>query len=362
MIIFFIGGVLSIIFTLMLPDADGPAYLAPLTEEPAKIFAVALFVYWLDCKHICGGLLIGAAVGAGFAAFEDIFYAMRFGILQMIFFALDFIANHPDSFGALFESMKNYAAMLKGNVVPVESLEFFSKYMRALYENMSGVGLDILLLRGLNTLGGHVTWAAIEGGALVWVKGNERLQAKHFFDQRFLIYLAATMGIHCIWNSGIQIQEISYVGDAKNIILSAVSVFAAFTLIQKAIVQIVTEVNAANIQALVNKSHSSKKDFVLVATAGPLTDAVFPFSHRLTIGRDPSLCNVIFPNDTPGVSRRHCALERHADGIYIMDLGSSMGTFAKNQRLPINQWVKIDGDFYLGSTAITFAVCEVENE
>ena len=204
-----------------------------------------------------------------------------------------------------------------------------------------------------------MTWAAIEGGALVLVKGNERLQAKHFFDQRFLMYLAATMGMHCVWNSDIKLIDVNYFSDVKYIILSAVAILTAFTLIQKAIVQIVTEVNAANTQALIDKSHSLDKEFVLVATAGPLMDAVFPFKHRITIGRDPSLCNVIFPSDTPGVSRRHCSLERRADGIYIMDLGSSMGTFVRDQRLPINQWVKIEGDFYVGSPAITFSVCVV---
>ena len=320
MVIFFIGGMLSLIFTLMLPNLNGGAYIAPLTEEPAKIMALALFVYRLDCKYICGGLLIGAAVGAGFSAFEDIFYVMHFGVLQTVFSGLSLIDERPDLFGTLIESMRHYIDMLNGKAVSAESIQLFKDYLKMLYAGMSNVGLDILLLRAINTLGGHVTWAAIEGGALVWVKGSEQLQAKHFFDRRFLIYLAITMSIHCIWNhDSIQLKTLPYVGDAKCIILSLLSVFVAFTLIKRAIVQVVTEANAANTQAIEEHSRSNETEFALVATTGPLTDAVFPLSNRLTIGRDPSLCNVIFPSDTPGVSRRHCALERRADGFYIMD-------------------------------------------
>ena len=145
LIVFFIGGILSIIFALMLPDTNGPEYLAPLTEEPAKILAVALFVYFLDCKYICGGLLIGAAVGAGFAAFEDIFYAMKTGILYMTITALSIINEHPDAFGAIFESMQHY---LKGYA---EESGLFREYLRALYANMASGGLDNVLTRGLHT-------------------------------------------------------------------------------------------------------------------------------------------------------------------------------------------------------------------
>ena len=128
--IFLIGGMLSLFFTLLVP-VSGPAYLAPLTEEPEKVIALAIFIYMLDTRYIFDGLLIGAAVGAGFSAFENIYYVM----------------------------------------------------MQASFEQ----GFDVLIMRSLLTIGGHVTWAAIEGGALAWAKGNTRLQLRHFMDGRFFV-------------------------------------------------------------------------------------------------------------------------------------------------------------------------------
>ena len=128
--IFLIGGMLSLFFTLLVP-VSGPAYLAPLTEEPGKVIALAIFIYMLDTRYIFDGLLIGAAVGAGFSAFENIYYVM----------------------------------------------------MQASFEQ----GFDVLIMRSLLTIGGHVTWAAIEGGALAWAKGNTRLQLRHFMDGRFFV-------------------------------------------------------------------------------------------------------------------------------------------------------------------------------
>lgn len=40
-----------------------------------------------------------------------------------------------------------------------------------------------------------------------------------------------------------------------------------------------------------------------------------------------------------------------------MDLGSSSGTFLQNgQSLQPNQWVKVSGNFYLGSPNVIFAI------
>ena len=55
LVIFFIGGLLSLIFTILLGKfrfLGGAPYLAPLTEEPAKIIALAIFVYRINPKYI----------------------------------------------------------------------------------------------------------------------------------------------------------------------------------------------------------------------------------------------------------------------------------------------------------------------
>ena len=303
MLIFFIGGILSLVITLMLPSVDGPVFLAPLTEEPAKVIALAIFVYLLDCRYIFGGLLVGAAVGAGFSAFENIYYVVSFG------------------------------------------------------------DLELLISRSLLTIGGHVTWAALEGGALVMAKGSEKLQSKHFLDPRFLVYLAISMGLHCVWNSAILFLELPYVSDLKFIILCAAAVYAAFTLINKGISQVLAVADSANFRSSgqisrpVDSGVAGQAGASLTALSGPLAGANFFFQRSITLGRDPAVCNVILPADTPGVSRCHCTLEYRADGVYLMDKASSAGTFFQSgRRLPANQWVKVTENFYLGSPAVTFSV------
>jgi len=62
----------------------------------------------------------------------------------------------------------------------------------------------------------------------------------------------------------------------------------------------------------------------LVGIAGPLKDSTFPLEQqRFSIGRDPSNQLSIADNT---ISRRHCVLEKTADGFVVRDLGSRSGT------------------------------------
>ena len=324
LMIFFIGGMLSLIFTGFLPSVDR-AYLAPLTEEPGKIIALALFLYMMDCKYIFSGLLLGAAVGAGFAAFEDIGYVINSGI----------------------ESVPELLS--KVNIKSRDDL------ITLLWIAMTKGSEDTFFLRSISTIGGHVTWAAVEGGALMWAKGRERLQLKHFFSPKFLIYVAATMALHFAWNFtavyGITITRLPYVGGLNFLILMALAVMLAFTLINKAIAQILLVVN------LVPPVKTDvTPNFILTAISGPMSGNKFELKMPLILGRDPSSCNVILPSNTAGVSRKHCKIERRGDDVYIMDIGSSSGTFLNGQRLEVNKWYKVNGNFYLGSPEIMFSV------
>lgn len=335
LLIFFIGGMLSLIFTLMLPQTDGPAYLAPLTEEPAKVLALAIFIYLLDIRYIFGGLLVGAAVGAGFAAFEHIVYVMHMSIMQTIVALINYLQNNP-------------------HVEAKVLIEIVRKMPEVIYN----FGIDTLIFRSLGTLGGHVTLAAIEGGALAMVKGKDSFKANHFFDPRFLAYLGAAMAIHWAWNYGFSLYQLPYIEDATYVILILLAVFVVFTLIQRAVTQILDEVNSANVPTPAPSASAP----MLLATAGPLVNALFPIENRITFGRDPALCNVVFPAGTVGVSRRHCVMERHLNELFLMDLNSSAGTFLQNgQRLQPNQWVKITNGFYLGSPNVMFSVQQIGN-
>lgn len=55
--------------------------LIGLVEELAKAVIVAVFLFKIKkSNYILDGLLIGSAVGAGFAAFETAGYILRFGL------------------------------------------------------------------------------------------------------------------------------------------------------------------------------------------------------------------------------------------------------------------------------------------
>ena len=325
---------LSLIFTLLLPhNSDAPAYLAPLTEEPAKVLAVAIFIYWLDPKYIFGGLLIGAAVGAGFAAFEDIWYVLGKTIRLTVAEIMDYMSANP-------------------NASPESLMHIFVNFHQYVYNN----GFDTLIAGSFGTLGGHVTWAAIEGGALVMVKGKAPLVMKNFFDVRFLAYFGSAMAMHRAWNyaaenESFRLHHLPYIGDLTYLIISILAVFIAFSLIKRAVAQVLQVVN---LSAPVQDDFSNTP--MLLANSGPLKNSLFPIGQRLTFGRDPALCNVVFPSGTPGISRRHCVIEKHSDGIYLMDLNSLSGTFLQNgQKLTANQWVKVTNGFYLGSQGSIFS-------
>ena len=297
-IMFVIGGMLSLIAVPFFGSAAfkgmGSQYAA-FTEEPAKLLITATFIYLMNPKYIFNGLLIGAAIGGGFGAFE--------------------------SFG---------------------------------YVVTGGDPIEEMIARSANILGAHLMWAAIEGGALVMVKGDSDLDIKHFIDTDFLTFFAISICLHFIGNfDEIHLFAIPFLYDFKYVLTSAVAIYAGYILINKAIAQVVREANGSG--ADIPPTDALKN--LLIATDGPLKGMIYPLGDQLTIGRDPNSCNVVLPADTPGVSRRHCSIVLRADGAYIMDHGSTSGTFLQSgERIPINTRVKIDGGFYLGSRAVAFVL------
>lgn len=302
-VIFLIGGALSIAFVPFIPEIGETAAFAAFVEEPTKLLALSIFLYKLDKKYIFDGILIGAAVGTGFASMENIYYI----------FAM-------------------------------------------------GSPMEVFLMRSILSLGGHIMWAAAEGGALAMAKGNDKLQMKHFGDKRFLIYLAASIALHFTWNSDFGIMEIPVFVDVKYLILCGLAIFSVFTLMKRAITQVLNAVDLGRFQHILHpqeqntsaKAEARLKQAVLVAQTGPLAGARFPFQKTIVIGRDPSVCNVILPNETAGVSRKHCLLELRPDGVYLMDV-SSTGTFwLSGARVTPNTWVRVNEPICLGSKEVAF--------
>lgn len=153
---FILGGGLSLILAILFFSLNfntdistySGALMVGVIEEVAKAAIVALFLFKSKkSNYILNGLLVGAAVGAGFAAFETAGYILRYG--------------------------------LQGGL-----------------DTMLGV----IKLRGILAPGGHVAWAAIEGAALMYVKGFDKLDKRHLNDRRFLLICLIPIVLHGIWD------------------------------------------------------------------------------------------------------------------------------------------------------------------
>lgn len=157
---FILGGALSLILAILFFSLDintdistySGALMVGLIEEVAKAAIVAFFLFKSKkSNYILNGLLIGAAVGAGFAAFETAGYILRYGLAG-------------------------------GDAVMLQTIK----------------------IRGFLAPGGHVAWAAIEGAALMYVKGFEKLDKKHLNDKRFLLICLISVVEHGIWDMPIE--------------------------------------------------------------------------------------------------------------------------------------------------------------
>lgn len=75
--------------------------------------------------------------------------------------------------------------------------------------------------------------------------------------------------------------------------------------------------------------------------------------RQVIIGRDPSVCAIIFREGTPGISGRHCSLtwDENAGDFVLTDLKSTYGTYLANgKRLPsgVGYHLRAGDSFYLG--------------
>jgi protease PrsW len=149
-----VGGVLALLLSLFMyrvgdafPIQWLGASIAGLVEEPAKLLALVLVINNPRFRYILNGLLLGAAVGTGFAAFESAGYAFRAG------------------------------------------LEGGSMAMR-----------DVILMRGLLAPFTHIVWTAMAAGALWRVKRDAPFSWRMVQEPRFCRVLAAAVVLHMIWD------------------------------------------------------------------------------------------------------------------------------------------------------------------
>lgn len=92
--------------------------------------------------------------------------------------------------------------------------------------------------------------------------------------------------------------------------------------------------------------------------AGQYANQVFPLSDTMLFGRNAGSCNVLFSDETKGISRTHCKVENTPNGVTITDLGSSYGTFVNGVKLQpyAPRMLNVGDTFYLGDKSNLFSL------
>jgi len=98
---------------------------------------------------------------------------------------------------------------------------------------------------------------------------------------------------------------------------------------------------------------------VLNGTAGVYAGRSFDVSSSVIFGRDSAVCQIVYPNNQPGISSCHCEVAFKNNEVTLTDLNSSYGTFlASGIKLAPNTPVVLkNGDvFYLAEREQSFMV------
>ena len=308
----FFGGVVTIALALPLNSSlNWPAWTAGLTEEAVKLLVALAFILIFRRKglHCLDGLAIGAAVGAGFAFWENIFYAF---------------VNSGDA-----------------------GIQAMSMW-RSFWELFSS----------------HMLYTAPYVGALCYAVNGGKLKLEHFKNRFFLIALAFGMGAHALNNAEDSFGYAILLRFSDSLVFPVywIQIALAFAswgmllfMLRKSINQAL-ETNDINrvIEQVYTEAHTS---VALVCRVGTFAGNAFAVESRpIVIGRKANECNLVLPGDP--VSRRHGSLRLEKGRAVYRDLGSSNGSFINGKKVAPNTDIPLNpGDVLeIGSDAERFEV------
>lgn len=145
-----IGGLMSLIVTLLIYSILGNdqqldiigALTIGFIEETGKLLVGCYFVSKLRLTHVFNGMLVGGAIGSGFAAFEN--------------------------------------------------LQYTQEYIQAAEQEA--------MLRAVCSIGTHAIWCAIAVAGLVLVNGNRQLTFSNVANLSFLRFFLCAVVLHGLWD------------------------------------------------------------------------------------------------------------------------------------------------------------------
>ena len=132
-----------------------------IIEETAKLITVIFFCRTIKPKYILNGLLIGAAVGAGFGVFETAGYAFQ-----------------------------NMLGGVQNGMIIIN------------WDTM----MQVLFIRVTIALGGHVMWTALAGAAYVSVSQGRPFDFSYLANGAFLRIFIVSVVLHAVWDMPIDLK------------------------------------------------------------------------------------------------------------------------------------------------------------
>lgn len=314
---FFTGGVLSLLITtLLLGFIPGGGVLAPVVEEPAKLLASMYFLKQIYQKKskVYGftGLAIGAAVGAGFAAFESIQYAFN-----------------------------QLPTIMVEDVVPAQMMVFTFDWLIPVLFNV--------FLRFVCAICGHVLYCAPYSCIMALnmeQSGDTKAAIK---DKRFAIVFVISFVMHMVWNISVG----GLIGLlVKLVIVTAILWGTTLYGVRRSFAQI-----AGKIQISAGSSQNAALHKIQ-GTKGVHAGITFSIKKaEIQVGTDPT-CQLTYPINVAGIEKIHCKLLLQNGGLYLADMGTQDGTYLNNMKLkPMTGNLLKSGDrFALGMSGQEFVV------
>ena len=182
------GGIVALLYSLILYTIiDG--HISPLligfVEETAKVLTFLFLIGRKDYKYILNGMLIGAAIGTGFSAFESAGYILMTALAYGI----------PTMLGTIF-------------------------------------------WRAVFAPGGHIAWAALTGAALMLVKSGRPFRLSMLLDLRFLGMYALVIALHASWDVEIP-QPIAFGIPVLPVVLTIASWIILYAMMKRGFKQVI---------------------------------------------------------------------------------------------------------------------------
>lgn len=342
-----VGGMVSLVITVLAQVAGvelRDASWAPMIEEPAKLAVVYVLLMRKNRKYILEGVLLGMAVGTGFAVIETLGYIMTATRNGMIISLASLVLNWAEQGGT--DAAVNQLVSVINNQM--------SALNHTIYTDGAAYGINNAIMRGVNGIVGHGVYAALYSGGLMIAKGKKEVSPRCLFQLDFLIYFGASFLIHYLNNSPLT-DGFPWLIEGKVLSWSLVKIAlgACFLLplMKKGVnqvVEITAGLNDGRVTLAVNREYEGIKggssdgtgrqgggriDFI----SGPLAGQSFPIrgSQPITIGRSPS-CSIPVVG-AGNVSGMHCSVDLNGSMILVTDLGSTNGTFIGSQKLTPRQ-------------------------